>query len=158
MAVFAVNDNQDALDVVQDAMLTLAQKYASRPAVEWRPLFYRILRNRINDTHRSRQRWRRIFDGFGRSDESQDDPVAAVPGPVQQEPERRSELDTVTQALAEQVAGLPARQREAFLLRAWEGLDVAETALAMGCSSGSVKTHYSRAVHSLRAALQDDRP
>ncbi|MEM7217865.1 MAG: RNA polymerase sigma factor [Pseudomonadota bacterium] len=160
MALMAVKNQADALDIVQDAMLTLAEKYAHKTAADWTPLFYRILRNRITDTHRSRQRgWRRFgpaaaFDLDGDADDA--DPIAALPAAPMSAPDARSELDATTERLAALVEGLPQRQREAFLLRAWEGLDVAQTASAMGVTAGSVKTHYSRAVHALRAGLRMD--
>jgi len=155
MAQIALRHDEDALDVVQDAMLQLARRYANRPAAEWRPLFYRILENRIRDQQRRRavrgrvmalMPWRRD------EDDEPPDPVAEAPdrgpGPVEQ-----LEGMDVMAALERALTGLPARQREAFLLRNMEGLDVAQTALAMGCSDGSVKTHYFRAVQALKAQL-----
>ena len=158
MARYAVSDSEAALDVVQDAMLTLARKYATRPEAEWPPLFFRILRNRITDFHRRRIVQNGIFALFpGRRDESDDsDPMDQVAGGRHTEPEFRAQLDGATQRLQSAIAALPQRQREAFLLRAWEGLDVAGTAHAMRCSQGSVKTHYSRAVHKLREQLEGD--
>ena len=160
MARFAVSDTDEALDIVQDAMLTLARKYASKPEAEWPPLFFRILRNRITDHHRRRTIRAGIFAVFTPrgDDEGRPAPEEQVADVRHVEPEYRAQLDGSTERLTAALAALPARQREAFLLRAWEGLDVADTARAMQCSAGSVKTHYSRAVHSLRESLGDDWP
>ncbi|RMF95110.1 MAG: RNA polymerase sigma factor [Gammaproteobacteria bacterium] len=156
IAEIAVRDRDDALDIVQDAMIRLVRHYARRPQAEWAPLFYRILQNRIRDHQRRAQVRRRIFGWLDRRDDDGDplpDPMdRAADGPAM-EPEHRQRLDGAMQALDSAIAALPERQRQAFLLRALEGLNVADTAAAMGCSAGSVKTHYSRAVHSLRATL-----
>jgi RNA polymerase sigma-70 factor (ECF subfamily) len=155
MARIALRHDDDALDAVQDAMLQLARRYATRPNAEWRPLFYRILENRIRDLQRRRMvrgkvmallPWRRDEDGEAR------DPVAEAPdhGPG---PADQVEGQNVMAALEAALAKLPGRQREAFLLRSMEGLDVAGTAAAMGCSGGSVKTHYFRAVQALKEQL-----
>lgn len=156
IAQLAVRDADDALDIVQDAMIRLARRYASRPPAEWRPLFYRILQNRIRDHQRRQAVRRRVFAWFEpRDDETGEDPVARAPAPEQLHPDHLLAMDGAMATLAEAVRALPARQQQAFLLRALEGLDVAATAQAMGCSQGSVKTHYSRAVHRLRATLGD---
>jgi RNA polymerase sigma-70 factor (ECF subfamily) len=156
MAQVALRDPDDAMDVVQDAMLKLARSYSSKPSAEWRPLFYRILENSIRDL----QRRRTVRKKF----------MVWLPGPKEDpENEAQDPLDNVADAgpdvpellmrdqamvkLEGSLRGLPARQRQAFMLRYFEGLDVAATAQAMGCSEGSVKTHYSRAVHALRAQL-----
>ena len=159
MARFAVRDTDDALDIVQDAMIRLAKGYADRPTTEWSALFYRILQNRIRDHQRRKTVRNRVMSwmGHGPSASSADDlpdPVETAPDPARDaDPAQRLMLADAGDALERAIAGLPRRQQEAFLLRAWEGMDVAETAKAMGCSQGSVKTHYSRAVHALRAQL-----
>jgi RNA polymerase sigma-70 factor, ECF subfamily len=160
MARFAVADTQEALDIVQDAMMTLAAKYAHKPEAEWPPLFFRILRNRITDFHRRRTIQNGIFALFSpRSNgDEESHPLESVSDARGLEPEFRAQIDGATERLEAAVAALPARQREAFLLRVWEGFDVATTARAMRCSEGSVKTHYSRAVHTLRDQLGDDWP
>jgi RNA polymerase sigma-70 factor (ECF subfamily) len=155
MARIALRHDDDALDAVQDAMLQLARRYAHRPAAEWRPLFYRILENRIRDQQRRRTVRGKVMALMPwRRDESEElpDPVAEAPdrGPG---PAEQLEGMDVLAALERALAQLPARQREAFLLRNMEGLDVAQTAAAMGCSDGSVKTHYFRAVQALKAQL-----
>ena len=154
MAQIALRHEQDALDVVQDAMLQLARRYARRPSEEWRPLFYRILQNRIRDLQRRRAVRNRVlaFLPWSAEDEDESDPVERAPDPAPG-PAAEVEGGQIGVALQQAVSRLPARQREAFLLRSLEGLDVAETAAAMGCSEGSVKTHYSRAVHALREQL-----
>jgi RNA polymerase sigma-70 factor, ECF subfamily len=155
MARIALRHDEDAMDAVQDAMLQLVRRYADRPPEEWRPLFYRILENRVRDLQRRRMvrgkvmallPWRR-----GEEDE-QPDPVAEAPDHA---PGVAEQLDgkAMLVKLEAALATLPARQREAFLLRNLEGLDTAETAKAMGCSDGSVKTHYFRALQALKAQL-----
>jgi len=154
-AEIAVRDRDEALDLVQDAMIKLARNYAGRPEEEWTPLFYRILQNGIRDWHRRQMVRNRVMVWFGRSSAPDDDydPVAQAPDPMGRTPEEQIEARQAMQTLEDAVAELPARQREAFMLRTFEGLDVAGTAVAMGCSAGSVKTHYSRAVHTLREVL-----
>ncbi|HEX2586476.1 MAG TPA: RNA polymerase sigma factor [Steroidobacteraceae bacterium] len=157
IARVSVRDADEALDIVQDAMIKLARRYADRPEEEWRPLFYRILNNRIRDWQRRRMVRNKLFGwlpGNFTDNEESGDPYEAVPetghGPSEQLM-LKSAMVTLQTALHE----LPARQQQAFCLRNFEGLDVAQTATAMGCSEGSVKTHYSRAVHTLREKLGD---
>lgn len=153
LARLATRDGDEALDIVQEAMIKLVRNYAARPASEWKPLFYRILNNRLNDWHR-RRAVRRRFMALGPWRRGDDfDPVAEAPDLGQQSPLDAVKTDAALSALGNAINLLPRRQREAFLLRNLEGLDVAETATAMGCSAGSVKTHYSRAVHRLRELL-----
>ncbi len=161
-ALFAVRDEHTALDLVQDAMLRLAEKYAGRPAAELPLLFQRILQNAIRDYYR-RQRvrslWTTLLSSFrGKDDDEDFDPLDTLHvteganrlgGPAEQ-----TERAQVLALIEEGLRGLPARQREAFLLRYWEELDVSETAQAMGCSEGRVKTHCSRATHGLAAFLR----
>ncbi len=155
IARFSLQDDDDALDAVQDSMLKLVRRYSKRPPQEWRPLFYRILANCVRDVYRRRAARSRVIAWFGRRDADGREPdvIGQAPDPQEPGPERRQQLDDAMAALQQAVAELPARQREAFLLRQLEGMDVAATALAMGCSEGSVKTHYSRAVHTLRGRL-----
>ena len=154
IAEISLRDRDEALDLVQDAMIKLARKYADRPVEEWPPLFYRILQNGIRDWHRRRTVKQRVMVFFGRRDsEDEYDPIAAAPDPAGRTPEEQLDNTAAMQTLETALRGLPARQREAFMLRTFEGMDVAATALAMGCGTGSVKTHYSRAVHALRAQL-----
>jgi len=155
IAQAALRHEDDALDAVQDAMLQLARAYADRPEQEWKPLFYRILENRIRDMQRRRTVRGRVIAWLpfrGDEDEEEPDPIAQAPSPDPQPP-RRLELDQAVAALEKALGELPRRQQQAFLLRTLEGLDVAQTAVAMGCSQGSVKTHYFRALRALRAQL-----
>ena len=157
IAQMALRHEDDALDAVQDAMLQLARAYADRPAPEWKPLFYRILENRIRDMQRRRTVRGRVISWLpfrGDEDDEEPDPIAQAPSPEPQ-PVKRLELDEAVGALEKALEALPRRQQQAFLLRTLEGLDVAATAAAMGCSEGSVKTHYFRAVQALRAQLGD---
>jgi RNA polymerase sigma-70 factor (ECF subfamily) len=156
MAQVALRDPDDALDVVQDAMLKLARNYGSKPSAEWRPLFYRILENGIRDLQRRRTVRKKLMvwlPGFKEDpDNEAQDPLDSVADGRPDAPELLMQAQAM-EKLEGSLRALPARQREAFMLRNFEGLDVAQTAKAMGCSEGSVKTHYSRAVHSLREQL-----
>jgi RNA polymerase sigma-70 factor (ECF subfamily) len=160
IAQCALRDTDDAHDVVQVAMLRLAQSYGSRPVEEWKPLFYRILYNGIRDLQRRQGVQRRFFGwlpGASRhEDESGEDPLEQVPDSA---PEPWQQLATAEamQHLDHALRRLPARQFEAFSLRCLEGLDVAATAAVMDCSEGSVKTHYFRALQALRAELAEVR-
>jgi RNA polymerase sigma-70 factor, ECF subfamily len=160
--LFAVRDDHLALDIVQDAMLKLAEKYSDRPREELPLLFQRILQNGIRDFYR-RQKVRALWTTpvsalFGSESEEEFDPletleVEAESNWLESPPDqlaRRQVLGLIEKALEK----LPLRQRQAFLLRYWEEMDVAEAAKAMGCSEGSVKTHCSRATHALAAMLE----
>ncbi|WP_137720054.1 RNA polymerase sigma factor [Methylobacillus flagellatus] len=157
---YAVRDDHAALDIVQDAMLKLAENYAQRPVTEFPMLFQRILQNTMRDFWRRqkvRSFWTTLMSSFtGKQDDDEEHDLLETleveqPGNnPEQQLERSQTIAIIEQALQK----LPHRQRQAFVLRYWEELDVAETAAAMGCSEGSVKTHCSRAVHTLAAALQ----
>lgn len=154
-AEIAVRDRDEALDLVQDAMIKLARKYVDKPTHEWAPLFYRILQNGVRDWHRRQMVRNRVMVWFGGVAGGDDDydVVAQAPDPAGRTPERDLQLHEAMRGLEAAMHKLPPRQREAFMLRTFEGLDVAGTATAMGCSQGSVKTHYFRAIHSLREQL-----
>ncbi|PWT72178.1 MAG: RNA polymerase sigma factor [Proteobacteria bacterium] len=161
-AVFAVRDEHLALDLVQDAMLKLAEKYSAKPIEELPLLFQRILQNTIRDhyrRHKVRALWTTLLSSLqGKHDEDDHDPLDTLqvdegPG-VHRGPAELLERAEVTRLIEEGLAGLPARQRQAFLLRYWEELDVQETAQVMGCSEGSVKTHCSRATNALASFLK----
>jgi RNA polymerase sigma-70 factor (ECF subfamily) len=159
IAQIALRHEDDALDAVQDAMLRLVRSYSSRPPEEWRPLFYRILENCVRDMQRRRSVRGRVMTWYHRAfgDDAVDDesdPLEQVsdPAPI---PSAQAQTDETMRALEAALAALPARQRQAFLLRNLEGLDVAAAAKAMGCSEGSVKTHYFRALQTLRAHLAE---
>jgi RNA polymerase sigma-70 factor, ECF subfamily len=159
IAQIALRHEADALDVVQDAMLQLSTRYAARPPEEWRPLFYRILENRVRDVQRRRSVRNRVMAYMPWRGEDQEDAADPIDQAVDRAPLPPAQLesDEAMAALEQAIAGLPARQRQAFLLRNFEGLDVAETAATMKCSQGSVKTHYFRALHALRAKLGEFR-
>jgi RNA polymerase sigma-70 factor, ECF subfamily len=160
-AAYAVRDDDAALDIVQDAMIRLSQSYADRPGSEWPMLFQRILSNAILDWFRRQKTRNAVFTNMGdleasHSDEDGHFDLLAVFRMDEVSTEGADDSANRAEILAqieEEIQKLPARQREAFLLRYWEELDVAETAAAMGCSEGSVKTHCSRAVHALAQRL-----
>jgi RNA polymerase sigma-70 factor (ECF subfamily) len=155
IAFIGIRDRDEALDVVQDSMIRLVRRYAGRPSDEWRPLFYRILQNRIRDVQRRRRVRSRVLSFFGGVESDEYDPIVEAPGPSSENPLHEAQASDAMRALEQALRALPARQREAFTVRNFEGLDVAQTALAMGCTEGSVKTHYSRAVHRLRELLKE---
>jgi len=155
IAEIGVRDRDEALDLVQDAMIKLARNYASRDRDEWTPLFYRILQNGVRDWHRRQAVRNRVMVWFQKAkpEDNDYDVIAAAPDPAGRAPDEQLENSEAMQDMELAVHELPTRQREAFMLRTFEGLDVAGTAVAMGCSEGSVKTHYFRAVHTLREKL-----
>jgi len=162
-AVYAVRDDDAALDIVQDAMIKLAEKYGDRPATELPLVFTRILQNRIHDWFRRqkvRNAWVTLFSNMGRkSDENEDfDPLEALSAPeesdIHQDGSQKLERSQLLTALEEEISKLPARQREAFLMRYWDELSITDTAKTMNCSEGSVKTHCSRATQALAKALK----
>jgi RNA polymerase sigma-70 factor (ECF subfamily) len=161
--VYTVRDENAALDIVQDAMLRLAERYADRPVAEFAPLFQRILANATMDWFRRRRVRDGVLQNLSDFDTGADgddfDPLehlAALQDATGGGEGTDAALSRrqILEAIEDEVAKLPGRQREAFLLRYWEELDVAETAEAMGCTEGSVKTHCSRAVHTLAQALR----
>lgn len=162
-AVYAIRKDEAALDVVQDAMIKLAEKYGDKPAAELPLLFQRILQNTIHDHFRRekiRNTWVSLFSSLGgNSDDHEDfdllETYEAEEGSRASESSQdRIEREQVLAVIDDEVQKLPPRQREAFLMRYWEDMDVADTAAAMGCSEGSVKTHCSRATHTLAIALK----
>lgn len=156
IAEIALRDPDEALDAVQDAMLRLARHYADKPAAEWPPLFFGILRRRITDLQRRRTVRNRVmvWTGHAVTDDNEDLPAWEAPdlGP---DPARALASRQAHAAMSKAIRALPRRQQQAFMLRTLEGLDVADTARAMGCSEGSVKTHLSRAMNTLRTQLED---
>jgi RNA polymerase sigma factor (sigma-70 family) len=162
-AAYAVRKDESALDIVQDAMIKLAEKYGDKPAAELPMLFQRILQTTILDYFRRekvRNTWVTLFGGMGRRDDDGDDfdileSYEAPEGTAAAEStESQADRAQTLQLIEDEIQKLPSRQREAFLMRYWQDMDVAETAEAMGCSEGSVKTHCSRATHALQRALQ----
>src|SRR5690242_7272491 len=161
-AVFAVREEEAALDIVQDAMLRLAEKYGDRPAAELPLHFHRIMQNAIRDWYRRqkvRSLWTTLISSLSTgAEDDEHDPLesfeAADGAHVEEAPAERAERSQVLDIIEQELRRLPARQRQAFLMRYWEEFDVAETARVMGCSEGSVKTHCSRATHALATALK----
>ena len=161
-AVYAVQDEEAALDIAQDAMMRLAEKYSTRPAAELPLLFQRILQNAIRDHFRRgkvRSAWTTLLSNLGMGGEDDDaDPLETLEvddlSNIPANPQDRLEQSQVMAAIEDAVKALPQRQRQAFMLRYWEELDVSETAKVMGCSEGSVKTHCSRATHALAKVLR----
>lgn len=162
LALFAVRDQHSALDIVQDSMFKLADRYARKPPAELAPLFQRILQNTIRDHYRRqkvRSMWTTLLSSLSPSEEEDHDPLEHLQGDPdgdkQTGPQELAERSQTRQSIEEALQQLPPRQRQAFVLRYWEELDVAETAAVMGCSQGSVKTHCSRACHAVAAYLRN---
>jgi RNA polymerase sigma-70 factor (ECF subfamily) len=162
-AMYAVRDEDAAVDIVQDAMLKLTENYSAKPIAELPMLFQRILQNTIHDHFRRqkvRSTWTTVLSALGHRDDKDDDydPLETLQSRtdsnIAADPAANAEQTQTVRLIEQALSRLPARQREAFLLRYWEELDVAETAAAMGCSEGSVKTHCSRAVHALAGMLK----
>lgn len=159
MAELSTGNRDEALDLVQDAMLGFVRNYAAKPEADWAPLFHRVLDSRLTDWHRRskvRGRWLAAW-WPARAEEDEEDPIALAQDPAEVGPLARLADADAGQALDAALRALPLRQRQAFLLRIWEGLDVAATAAAMRCGEGSVKTHLWRALNALRAALEPHR-
>lgn len=154
MAQIATGSTDDALDIVQDSMLTLVRKYSSKTESDWGPLFHTILQSRIRDWYRRSSVRNKLRSWLHGDNDDESDPLDKLPDPHGKSPEQRLYLDHAIDALSAALHALPLRQQQAFLLRNWEDMDVTQTAKAMGVTTGSVKTHYSRAVHSLRATLE----
>lgn len=161
--MYALRNDDAALDAVQDAMLKLSVSYGERPAGEYPMLFQRILQNVIYDALRRqkvRNTWTTLLSSFVGDDEqdSDNDPLDTLAGEPDEAkadtPHGQYERARTLAAIEREIERLPPRQREAFLMRYWEEMDIAETAAAMGCSEGSVKTHCSRATQTLAAALK----
>jgi RNA polymerase sigma-70 factor (ECF subfamily) len=157
MAKYASRNTDEALDLVQEAMFDFVRRYSTRPEGEWKALFYRILQSRITDWRRRALVRRRflVWLGRGEEEEAQEDPLQSLPDPASPNPFDCRVRREAMEVLEKSIRRLPFRQQQAFLLRAWEGMEVAEAAFAMGCSEGTVKTHYFRAVHTLRGQLED---
>ena len=160
-AMFAVRNEETALDLVQDSMMKLAEKYGDRPAEELPLLFQRIMQNTIRDHYRRskiRSFWTTLLSSFSSNDEDDHDPLETIEVEAESfthdTPDGRFQQAQLLDIIEKEIKQLPTRQREAFLMRYWEDMDVAETAAAMGCSEGSVKTHCSRATHTLASALK----
>lgn len=157
IALVGLGQHDDALDSVQEAMMRFVEKYRKRPDSQWKPLFYKILYNQIRTVQRKRVVRNRFMTWLLPQKEG-DNPFDEFPGNKNDEPEHISRITRAYTVLEGALQELSLRQQQAFLLRGWEQMSVAETALAMGCSQGSVKTHYSRALEILRKRLGDHWP
>jgi len=157
IAMVALSDHDEALDVVQDTMIRLVNKYQHRPSTEWRTLFFTILHNRITDSHRKNTVRYRLFGWFDRATDKDDDssPLDRVSGQASLQPQQQLASTHAMSELEQAVNSLPLRQQQAFMLRMVEEMDTKETAEVMGCSGGSVKTHLSRALAALKNKLED---
>ena len=160
MAEFAVHDRDISQDLVQDSLLAFISRYADKPAEQWTPLFYTILRSQIMDWKRRqarRSKWLTWFSSHNRDDGDDEDehPINAIATPTDENPAtllaNADDIAVVQRILSR----LPERQQQAFLLRAWEGLDISTTANIMDCGESSVKAHYSRALLALRLGLNE---
>ncbi len=159
MARMATGNADSAMDIVQDSMFKLVEKYAHKTPQEWKPLFYRILNSKTIDYYRRKAVRDKVFPWskyvVNTDSDQATDIVDLTAGRLSETPDemmmRSQRIDKLTGA----VNALPRRQREAFMLRCWEGMSTIDTAMTMKCSEGSVKTHYSRAMHSLRDMLED---
>lgn len=160
-SVYHVRDDEAALDIVQDSMMKLAQHYGDKPAAELPMLFQRILSNTTLDWFRRRKTRNALFSNMSDFESAGDDGdfdlletlETSTNSEGTESAQDATERAQILQEIEVEIKELPGRQREAFLMRYWEEMDVAETAAAMGCSEGSVKTHCSRAVHALSKAL-----
>jgi len=156
IAQFATRNRDDALELVQDAMMRLAHKYSDRPTEEWSALFYSILQSRIRDWQRRQAVRNRFRTWFAWNEEDEEyDVLEQSPADASSEPSIRLENDQFMTRLNLELGALPHRQQQVFLLRVWEGLDIAQTAVAMQCSESSVKTHHARALQKLREKLEE---
>ena len=160
--LYHVRDDEAALDIVQDSMMKLAEHYGDKPAGELPMLFQRILSNSTLDWFRRQKTRNALFSNLSDFEAAGEDGefdlletyAAADPSQQVESAEDATRRAQVLREIEAEIQALPARQREAFLMRYWEEMDVAETAAAMGCSEGSVKTHCSRAVQALSKALK----
>jgi RNA polymerase sigma-70 factor, ECF subfamily len=156
MAQYATGNREDALDIVQDAMIKLVQKYSSHEKSTWKPLFYSILQSRILDWHR-RQKVRNRFRSWLNWDDEDDaeDALEQQPAEMASAPDFQLQDSQFMQSLEGELTKLPIRQQQVFLLRVLEGMSITDTAKAMDCSESSIKTHYARALEKLRVALKE---
>ncbi len=159
MALFACNNRDDALDLVQDSMCQFVTKYSQKAQPDWKALFYKILQNKIRDYYRKeavRSRWRVWFSEPANEDTP--DQLDNLGGIDEISPEQATQQKQAFAQLQQELKRLSLKQQQVFMLRAWERLSIAETAVAMGCSEGTVKTHYFRATDRLKAELGEHRP
>lgn len=154
MAELATRNTDQAMEIVQDSMFALVKKYSHKNESEWGPLFHRILQSKIRDWYRRSKMRNSIFGILSFKSDDHEDPVQKAEDIQSLGPEKTTSNEQLMSVTLIAIRNLPLRQQQAFLLRAWEGYDVKETASAMGCSQGSVKTHYSRAIKALKNQLE----
>ena len=157
MAEIATSSPDYAMDIVQDAMLALVKNYSHKSEADWGPLFHRILQSKIRDWYRRSRTRNSVFSWLRTAHDDEDDsydPIQRAADIVSLTPDNNANNEKLMAVTVDAIRQLPLRQQQAFLLRAWEGFDVKETAKAMGCSQGSVKTHYSRATRALKQTLE----
>ncbi len=157
IAQFATHNRDDALELVQETMMKLVQKYADSASTEWSALFHSILQSRIRDWHRRQLVRNRFRHWFAQDDDDAEDQLEQSPAAAISDPAMRLGNEQFVERLQVELDALPYRQQQVFLLRVWEGLDVADTAAAMGCSESAVKTHHARALEKLRGKLEEHR-
>lgn len=150
-AQIATGNADDALDIVQDAMVSLIKKYANKEAQDWELLFHKILSNRIMDWHRRTAIRKRFGTWLSSDDDEQEQEFEDFSSPS---PEQMSQTNQSLAMLEAALQELPLKQQQVFLLRAWEGLSEKETSVAMSCSVGTIKSHYSRARSFLKNKLE----
>lgn len=156
LAQFACRNPDDALDLVQESMCKFVDKYSRTPEAEWKVLFYKVLQNKIRDFYRRekvRNYWR-IWLGQV-ADNCAEDPLEQLADQRMSDPEQQADRNQTFEQLQKELENLSYKQQQVFLLRAWEGLSVRETAQAMKCSEGTVKSHYFRATEQLKKNLGD---
>ena len=157
MAELATSSPDHAMDIVQDAMLALVKNYSHKSEADWGPLFHRILQSKIRDWYRRSRTRNSVFSWLRTPNDDENDsydPIQRAEDLVSLAPDSNANNEQLMAVTLQAIRQLPLRQQQAFLLRAWEGFDVRETAKAMGCSQGSVKTHYSRATRALKQTLE----
>jgi RNA polymerase sigma-70 factor, ECF subfamily len=157
LAQFATGNRDEALDIVQDAMMKLVQNYSASDRSSWKPLFYSILQTRILDWHRRQSVRNRFRSWLHSDDDDEEDFLEQQPASEASAPDIQLQNGQFGADLNKALSALPLRQQQVFLLRVWEGMDIAETAKAMQCSESSVKTHYARALEKLRKRLEGHR-
>lgn len=153
MAQLAVRNDDDALDIVQDSMIKLSINYSQRSPDEWKPLFYKILENKILDFHRKETVRKKWF--FWKTDKEEDETAIVEPTDESTDPLLHLRQAELSEELLVAIESLPIKQQQCFLLRCWEGLSVKETAQAMNINEGSIKTHYYRAMQKLQSVIRE---
>jgi len=150
IAYVSVKNKSDSLDIVQNTMMAFIKYYQTKPEDQWRPLFYKVLQNKINDHFRSKKRW---FNLFSHTNEEIEDPITEINENRRDSPNKNFENNEINIHVSQAISQLPERQRQAVVYRLWQGFSVKETADIMKISQGSIKTHLSRALSNLKGQL-----